>query len=322
MDELDLFRDFRSGVTEPSADAERRASVRLAQAIERRQDRRSRVLRVVRHRPRGTALGAAVLAGTVAAALFVTAPWSNTPGFLERAQATLTPPAGSILHAKWVDRVTSRELGCTATFGPIEVWIDQTPPQRYRAVAPPFDVGPPARTARDLVCGNSGGQTEFGGQTQPAGRGLVFVPPKTLRRTIWAPPYFTADPVGNLRLAINDGRAHDEGKTELDGRTVERIRIDPPPRGCPVSFCGPRERRPSYTYVDPETFALVQEDGRGLIFGSPQVPLKQPLHIDVVTRYLTFEYLPRTEANLALTNIRAQHPDATVQCTPTWVERC
>jgi hypothetical protein len=30
-----------------------------------------------------------------------------------------------------------------------------------------------------------------------------------------------------------------------------------------------------------------------------------------VRRYLTFEYLPRTDANLALTNIRAQHPDAT-----------
>ncbi len=32
----------------------------------------------------------------------------------------------------------------------------------------------------------------------------------------------------------------------------------------------------------------------------------------VVDRYLTFEYLPRTAANLALADIRAQHPDATV----------
>ena len=32
---------------------------------------------------------------------------------------------------------------------------------------------------------------------------------------------------------------------------------------------------------------------------------------DVVGRYLTYEYLPRTEANLALTDIRAQHPGAT-----------
>ena len=30
-----------------------------------------------------------------------------------------------------------------------------------------------------------------------------------------------------------------------------------------------------------------------------------------VLRTLTFEYLPRTDANLALTDIRAQHPDAT-----------
>ena len=31
----------------------------------------------------------------------------------------------------------------------------------------------------------------------------------------------------------------------------------------------------------------------------------------VVVRYLTFEYLRRTDANLALTDIRAQHPNAT-----------
>ena len=30
----------------------------------------------------------------------------------------------------------------------------------------------------------------------------------------------------------------------------------------------------------------------------------------VVARYLTFEYLPRTAANLALTDIVAQHPNA------------
>jgi hypothetical protein len=32
--------------------------------------------------------------------------------------------------------------------------------------------------------------------------------------------------------------------------------------------------------------------------------------VKLVTRFLNFDYLPRTDANLALTAIRAQHPDA------------
>ena len=31
----------------------------------------------------------------------------------------------------------------------------------------------------------------------------------------------------------------------------------------------------------------------------------------ITVRYLMFEHLPRSVANLALTDIRAQHPDAT-----------
>ena len=51
-------------------------------------------------------------------------------------------------------------------------------------------------------------------------------------------------------------------------------------------------------YVDPVTFYPVEihnPEFRG---------------VSSVVRYLTFEYLPRTPANLELTDIRAQHPDA------------
>ena len=40
-------------------------------------------------------------------------------------------------------------------------------------------------------------------------------------------------------------------------------------------------------------------------------PGRPVVRLHVVTRYLTFEYLPRTAANLALTDIEAQHPNAT-----------
>ena len=69
-----------------------------------------------------------------AAALFVSAPWKTSPGFLERVQAAVTPPPGSILHMKWELTSTSSDLACTVTHGPNEIWIDQTPPHRYRVL--------------------------------------------------------------------------------------------------------------------------------------------------------------------------------------------
>ena len=57
-------------------------------------------------------------------------------------------------------------------------------------------------------------------------------------------------------------------------------------------------------YVDAETFAPVQ-------LLSPGGHIGLDGRRDLVVRFPVFEYLPRTNANLALTNLRAQHPDAT-----------
>jgi hypothetical protein len=117
------------------------------------------------------------------------------------------------------------------------------------------------------------------------------------------------DPAADLRAAISAGRAHDEGKTQLDGRTVERIRID---TAClPLANC---PRGPVYLYVDPETFypvEVVATFDQVEIVGGPGTSSYSHVRVRDVTRYLTFEYLPRTAANLALTDIRAQHPTAT-----------
>ena len=103
--------------------------------------------------------------------------------------------------------------------------------------------------------------------------------------------------------AISEGRAHREGRTEVDGRTVERIRLDPMPE-CRLPGCD----SPTYLYVDPEAFEPVRlETPAGYI----NYPGQSPVRLDVVVRYQTYEYLPPTPANLALTDIRAQHPNAT-----------
>jgi hypothetical protein len=233
----------------------------------------------------------AALAVAAAAALFLTAPWSNSPSFLARAQAALTPPKGMILHEKWV----LTDSACRGVRWTGEFWIDE-PTQRFRALMrdgnAPYPHPPelPAPWAKP-VC-SAGRAYEIGGFPDEV---FQFVPPNRLVRTVvnWGEEQ---DPVGDLRRAIRAGEAYDEGKTKRNDRTVERILLG----DCPPSYClGPHAdavcRLYTCFYVDPETFYPVEiHDGRGS-----------------VTRFAAFEYLPRTDANLALTNIRAQHPDAT-----------
>jgi hypothetical protein len=239
-------------------------------------------------------LTSATMSIAAAVALVFTAPWGNSPSFLERAQAALAEDAG-VLHAKWDDTTTPTDPPCTVKRGPNEIWIDLTPPYRYRALVHGFPPDPANADPAAPAC-SRGAATELGGTFEPL-QTFRFVPPNMLRASsllFKLPP----DPVAAFREAITEGRAHDEGDTELRGRTVRRIRVDPP--ACPDRDC-PRE--PGYVYVDPETFHPVE------IRGPAGSDTRNPLHI--VTRYLIYEYLPRTPANVALTDIQAQHPNAT-----------
>jgi hypothetical protein len=273
-----------------------------ADASARANGRVGRVLHAVRRRPGRTVVAFAAVAGTAAAALFVSSPWQSSPGFLEEVQAALTP-AGSILHMKWEETLTSSDPACTVTYGPNEIWIDQTPPHRYRAllIGPYVELAPSDSGRADpraLACPD-GTATELGGTD--TGETLRFEPPNTLRRSTRFVPQ--VDPVADLRTWLSSGRAHEEGTTQLDGRTVERIRLDPP-SDCPGSYC---PSKPAYAYVDPETFYPVQIEYEGWGFVSYD---GSPHPADLVTRFLTYEPLPRTAANVALTDIRALHPDA------------
>lgn len=282
----------------PSEDARRWAS---APAIEGEHERRGRALRRIRRRPGYIVLAAAALAAAAAAALFVSTPWNSSPGVLERAQAALTPPAGTILHEKSEMTWISTDPACTVTRGPSEIWIDQEPPHRYRALLNDLPAEPPL-DPRALVC-SKGTKSELGGTLDPhcsatgCEPSLRFTPPNTFshQQILFRPE--SGDFGTMVRDGISAGLAHDEGKTQLGGRTVERIRLDPP-RACPAYGC-PRE--PTYLYVDPDTFYPVEIHGFADLAG---------LWHEVVIRYLTYEYLPRTAANLALTDIRAQHPNA------------
>ena len=160
-------------------------------------------------------LTAATLAIATALALLITAPWSSSPGFLARAEAALTPPPGSVLHMKWEMTSTPTTRGCTVT-RTNEIWIDQTPQHRYRGYLQDY---PPAPDC------SQGTTSEVGGTFDPLDT-FRFKPPNTLIRE--ALGFNFGYPTEPVREAIDRGFAHDEGETQLDGRTVRRIRIDEP----------------------------------------------------------------------------------------------
>lgn len=330
MDELDLFRSFNRGAAHPSAEAQRRASSLLARAMESetaqgdgvRWSRRRFGGQVVAVR---LVLVAATVAVAAAVALFLTAPWSSSPSFdLARAEAALTPPDGMILHQKWVTTVTSSNPKCTVRFGG-EVWLDayseRTDTQRYRGVIrnaflPLKDSRPPSG-----LCPRG---SDYGVGGTVDGRLIVFVPPNRLvRMPMDFPPLVggraakahldgkgrASNPVEIFRHALRYEGARDDGQTRRDGRTVERIRF-----GSGIA------------YVDPDTFYPIEIDFEDPILAGVNV---QRLHVEklplivrqaieshlggvqVVVRFPVYEYLPRTGANVALTSIRAQHPNAT-----------
>jgi hypothetical protein len=253
------------------------------------------------------AVAVAAVAVAAVTALSVSTPWHGSPSFLERAAAALTAPPGTILHEMWsLTVISTTPQRCTVERGTQEIWIDQKPPYRFRALL--NDISPGSGVyGNELVCGPAGPLEIGGWLPRPGGNAwLLFVPPNTLR--LVNPLYeIDPDPVTRLRRWIRTGYAVDEGQVQLDGRTVERIRMDPPP-DCLDSRA---ECPPAYAYVDPDTFFLVR-----LEYPTAVIDYDKPSNVgwrfDTVVQMRTFEYLPRTRANLALTDIRAQHPTATV----------
>ena len=99
----------------------------------------------------------------------------------------------------------------------------------------------------------------------------------------------TADPVAALRKALASRAVRVDGTTTINDRAVDRIRTD---------ANGAR-----YTlYIDPHTYLPVETISTYEFKGHP---------IRDVSRF-TFDRLPATEANLRLTSLTAEHPNAKI----------
>jgi hypothetical protein len=169
------------------------------------------------------------------------------------------------LHFKVV-QTTAFGPSCTVT-QTFEYWVDQTPPYKYRAF-----VG----TSPDLC--EAGTSIEIGGEAALRKPAPVVQLPSTLAT-------MPTDWTEGLRLAIDDGTASYDGRTVLDGRTLERIRY----------ACGHAPCTPNYAYVDPESLEPVRVEWGGGQFYQD---------------FVEYKYLPGTRQNRALADIRARHPDA------------
>jgi hypothetical protein len=292
--DLDLLREHLPTPDAPSGDAKQRASARLAQAM--RDDARratngkaqqtlaARFPRLIRTRPRSGVLALATLVAATALALFVSAPWKDSPGFLDRAQAALNRP--DVLHMEMKTKVTWRTMKCTIWVTD-DIWIDETPPYRYRGFIHHVPVAYPPYHNQGCWKGHA---KEVGG-TFDHSQALVFEPPNTLKPRLL--PYSLSDPARLVSQAIDQGHARDVGETQVNGHTVHHILMH---------YFGDM-------YLDSKTGYPVASR---LVVQRFDDTLGRPLWVGfVVTQYKVFEYLPRTAANLALTNIRAQHPKAT-----------
>ena len=272
-----------------------------------------------------------VCAGAVAVVVLVVVPGSGSSGYLARAAAAITPPGPeTVLYESWEATRPAEGPGYPSrTFGPDQLWIEESAPRHYRQIMQPR---PGAGTASGAdLWGEYGGIIGFGGypywlaeleaavaghpleiggelenpdeHAQPP-RTFTFTPPNTLwsgrfRAPVGAPlpeaghvNEAVADPVVVLRQAISEGRAHEAGTSEFDGKTVERITFNPPTPSVDAPRLPPDRR---YALIEAETFKPVE-----FVFGH------------LTYRLLAYEYLPANPANLALANIQAQHPDANV----------
>jgi hypothetical protein len=295
-----------------------------------------------------TVLGGVALCVAVATAVLIAlVPWSGSSDFLARAATALTPPgAGTVLYERWehiVSQLADPADKDGAMLGPEQLWIEGDSPHRYRAILEPdsnvrYDSSERAGLAftygvdvaysgsatnvldhlpRDLA----GRPLELGGMLEaPMNKThpgivlptLTFVPPNELFRARLQVALGASlpgphdqiiekdpDPVSVLRAAIADGRAHEAGSTQLDGRSVLRIDLDlpkhPPADAPPLPANAPMFHVEAYAYVEPETFRPIE-----ITFGRDSY------------RFLAYEYLPASAANLALTSVRAQHPNADI----------
>jgi hypothetical protein len=221
---------------------------------------------------------AGIAAAAVAFGVLSVLPGSG-PSAVARAAAVLNPADGTILHTVVVTTSTNPD-GSSST-GRTESWRQQSPPYDERSV------------------------TEGRETAMADGRPEAYIPSEDTLHVL--PPEAELPPsrgsagtgnrlLDNIRRYLASGEARTDGTVTVNGREAVRIIF-----AGSQSPAGSRGRAMGATYlVDAQTYEPIElrdvgDDGTV-----------------VTSRFVTYESLPATAANLALLSLRKQHPGATV----------
>ena len=280
MDEIERTRRFRDGVAGPDAAARSRADARVAQAIARGVVIRTSSRRRAPRLALSGAMGVTAVAGVVA----LVAPWDGGPDIVARAAAALSPPEGKIVHLTISGSPTSGDIAGT---------------ESWSTTSAPFN----SRTILDGNLGTSATETSGTGlqsewsydratntvhKVIPAkGRPAINLPSSPAEMLLAAP-----------RQLLESGDAYNDGSTEINGKPVYKITT----KDGFVTGGTPDLKPQLVLYVDRNTYLPVAQEGSFLHNGKR---VASRVNIDV-------RYLPATPENVALTSVRAQHPNATV----------
>lgn len=284
MDELDRFRTFRHPVRDVDGEAERRARALLRDRIAT--PRRGGPLRRLYANPRMTlagGIGAAAVIAAVVTALVL--PTGGGPGVVARARAALTP-GDSILHVMTVNEsIVNGQPGP----GPeiVEQWFQTEAPFAARTAIRLEQNGP----AHEL---ESVGLTDYRWGYDEA--------TDTLRQVVREPSPVAADEAAVTRGVLAGLPGLQSAKNLLD-RGIVTLAGETTVAGTAAYKLASTDGA-NVLYVDRATYLPLVEETATILPTGERAVLRR-------TR-LAVERLAPTPENLALTSLRAQHPDAQI----------
>jgi hypothetical protein len=248
-----------------------------------RSEARSRLLAELQRpstpRRRGHRARRMLVIGTAlaAAAVVIAQPWQTRAGGgdVARAAAALALKPGTIIHVRAVGhKIYSpfSETWFVAGGGP---WRDRHGGQNLEGPCT-VEIGYDPRTGIFSTWDRSAGTIDV--RRLPAGSSERYLPP---------------DPIALVRRWVASGQLHTAGRTRIDGRDV--VRLEPAAHGTVwLQTTGGKLLGYSRYFVDASTFA----------------PVRWQVNATQWYDYTIYERLPATPATLALTSVRAQHPNA------------